>query len=77
MASSPAMSTDEAWVAARTQASLTQRLKDQRNAPKNGMAILSTEDGSVERIDSVAHFHFSNNGQWLAYQRLTSLKWKS
>ncbi|MAW84860.1 MAG: hypothetical protein CL832_10805 [Crocinitomicaceae bacterium] len=72
MASSPTMSTDEAWVAVRTQASLSRRLNDQRNAPKNGMAILSTEDGSVERIDSVARFQFSNNGQWLAYQRLTS-----
>ena len=56
MASFPAMSTDEAWVAARTQASLNQRLNDQRNAPKNGMAILSSEDGSLERIDSVARF---------------------
>ena len=55
-ASSPAISSDEAWVAVRTQASLTQRLKDQRNASKNGMAILSIEDGSVERIDSVARF---------------------
>ena len=72
LATSPTMSSDEAWVAVRTQASLTQRLNDQRNTPKNGMAILSTQDGSVERVDSVARFQFSNNGQWLAYQKLTS-----
>ena len=72
LASSPTMSSDEAWVAARTQAALAHRLKDQRNAPKNGMALLSLEDGSVERIDSVARFEFSNNGQWLVYQKLQS-----
>ncbi len=72
LASSPMMSADEVWVAARTQAPLAQRLKDQRNAPKNGMVLLSLEDGSVERIDSVARFEFSNNGQWLAYQKLQS-----
>ena len=72
LASSPKMSSDEAWVAARTQAALAHRLKDQRNAPKNGMALLSLEDGSVERIDSVARFEFSNNGQWLVYQKLQS-----
>ena len=72
LAFSPAISSDEAWVAVRTQASLTQRLKDQQNALKNGMAILSIEDGSVERIDNVARFQFSNNGEWLAYQKLTS-----
>ena len=72
LVSSPTMSSDETWVAARTQAALTHRLKDQRNAPKNGMALLSLEDGSVERIDSVARFEFSNNGQWLVYQKLQS-----
>ena len=72
LASSPTMSSDEAWLAARTQAALAHRLKDQRNAPKNGMALLSLEDGSVERIDSVARFEFSNNGQWLVYQKLQS-----
>ena len=72
LAYSPTMTSDEAWVAARTQAALAHRLKDQRNAPKNGMALLSLEDGSVERIDSVARFEFSNNGQWLVYQKLQS-----
>ena len=72
LAYSPTMTSDEAWVAARTQAAIAHRLKDQRNAPKNGMALLSLEDGSVERIDSVARFEFSNNGQWLVYQKLQS-----
>ena len=72
LAYSPTMTSDEAWVAAHTQAALAHRLKDQRNAPKNGMALLSLEDGSVERIDSVARFEFSNNGQWLVYQKLQS-----
>ncbi len=66
LANNPVISNDENWVAAYKQPTLVEKLKDKKNAPKQGLSLLSLRDGSIAEYDSVKSFKFSENGKWLA-----------
>ncbi len=68
------LSSDSGWVVARVLPTQEERdkaagKKDDKDKPKNGMALLRTSDGSVETFERVKSFAFSEDGLWLAYQR--------
>jgi len=69
LADRPRISGDGAWVAARLEPSLEARESTNGDAPRSGLALLSTATGQVERFDEVQDFAFSEDGSWLAYQR--------
>ncbi len=69
LADRPALSADGRWVAARTVASLEAR-ETSDTPPANGMALLSLDDGTTERVERVRSFAFSPDGAWLAWHHL-------
>lgn len=70
LASRPAVARGGGWVAARAEPSLEAReTAKPGDAPRTGLALLSTATGDVERFDDVRDFAFSEDGAWLAYHR--------
>jgi dipeptidyl aminopeptidase/acylaminoacyl peptidase len=73
--SGPAISSDSRWVAAKVEPSLEETEKARKaketgdKAPKAGLALVSTADGSVVTVPRVKSFAFSEDGRWLAYHR--------
>ena len=67
LGSSPALSKDGAFVAMRLNPTLeaTETAKA-GNAPRRGMALLSTASGAVNEFTEVESFAFSGDGAWLA-----------
>ncbi|HSL83656.1 MAG TPA: hypothetical protein VLF66_12850, partial [Thermoanaerobaculia bacterium] len=71
----PAISSDARWVAAKVEPSLEEKEKARKakktgdKAPKAGLALVSTADGSVVTVERVKSFAFSEDGRWLAYHR--------
>ncbi len=69
-ASHPALTPDGRWVAARLNPSLEATETAPRGAaPRRGMVLLDTSDGTVLTFDDVQTFAFSSDGAWLAYHR--------
>jgi dipeptidyl aminopeptidase/acylaminoacyl peptidase len=70
LASHPVISRDGAWVAMRLNPTLeaTETAKA-GEAPRRGMAILFTANGTVTNFAEVQSFAFSHDGLWLGYQR--------
>ncbi|HEX6200245.1 MAG TPA: hypothetical protein VF150_08280, partial [Thermoanaerobaculia bacterium] len=73
--SGPVISSDSRWVAAKVEPSLEETetarkaKKTGDKAPKAGLALVSTADGSVVTVPRVKSFAFSEDGRWLAYHR--------
>ena len=42
--------------------------KEDKDRPKNGMALLKTADGTAESFERVESFAFSEDGRWIAYK---------
>lgn len=70
LGSNPAISKDGAFVAMRLNPTLeaTETAKA-GDAPRRGMALLSTATGAVTEFPEVQSFTFSPDGAWLAYHR--------
>ncbi|MGN8226212.1 alpha/beta hydrolase family protein [Gracilimonas sp. BCB1] len=65
---SPKITPNGEWVAAFLRVPLAEELKAEKNKPKQGLSLLSTNDGSITEFDSVQSFTFFENGNWLAIQ---------
>ncbi len=67
----PVISKDARWVAVAVSPTFEELEKDEKdkNGPKDGMALVSTGNGSVTLFDNVEKFAFSDDARWLAYKR--------
>ena len=67
----PVISGDARWVAVAVSPPFEELEKDNKdkNGPKDGMALVATERGSVTLFDDVEKFAFSDDSRWLAYKR--------
>jgi len=72
LGASPRITPNGAWVAAYRKVPLAEELKAKKNAPKQGLSLLATNDGSITDFDSVQSFTFSEDGNWLAIQHYQS-----
>jgi len=70
LASNPVISPDSAFVAARLNPSMAATEAAGRgDAPRRGLALLTTATGDVIEIGDVRSFAFSADGAWLAYHQ--------
>ena len=72
LGASPRITPNGAWVAAYRKVPLAEELKVKKNAPKQGLSLLATNDGSITDFDSVQSFTFSEDGNWLAIKHYQS-----
>ncbi|MEQ8523599.1 prolyl oligopeptidase family serine peptidase [Gracilimonas sp.] len=72
LGASPKITPNGSWVAAFRKVPLAEELKAKKNKPRQGLSLLSTNDGSITEFDSVQSFTFSEDGSWLAIQRYQS-----
>ncbi|MBD3616480.1 MAG: S9 family peptidase [Gracilimonas sp.] len=72
LGASPKITSNGAWVAAFRKVKLAEELKAEKDKPKQGLLLLSTNDGEVTEFDSVQSFSFSENGKWLAVHHMQS-----
>lgn len=72
LGSNPVISFNENWVIAYKSVPLAVQLKEKKDAPKRGLALLSLSDGSVQEFDNVSGYQLSNDGRWLAIKNYQS-----
>lgn len=72
LGASPKITPKGVWVAAFRKVRLAEELKAKDDKPKQGLSLLSTEDGTITEFDSVQAFSFSEDGNWLAVHRMQS-----
>jgi dipeptidyl aminopeptidase/acylaminoacyl peptidase len=72
LGASPKITPNGKWVAAYKRVPLAEELKAEKDKPKQGLSLLTTNDGSVTDFDSVSSFTFSEDGNWLAIQHYQS-----
>lgn len=62
----PRLTTNGSWVGATLKAPLAKQLNEEDKDHKPGLALLNTETGETEKIDSVETYRFSNDEKWVA-----------
>lgn len=62
----PAITRTGNWVAAYIKPELAEELKAEKEKPRQGLALLNTQNGETVRKDSVRAFSLSNDGSWIA-----------
>ena len=72
LGASPQVTPNGGWVAAFRKVPLAEELKAEKGKPRQGLSLLSTDDGTITEFDSVSTFSFSEDGNWLAIQRYQS-----
>lgn len=74
LGASPKISPNGAWVATFRKVPLAEELKEGKDKPQQGLALLSTNNGEITEYDSVSSFQFSEDGRWLAIHHTQSKK---
>ncbi len=69
---SPKITPNGAWVGAFRKTPLEEQLNTKKDKPKQGLSLLSTNNGTSIAFDSVQSFIFSEDGNWLAIQHYQS-----
>jgi len=71
LGSKPAISSDSRWVAAAREVDLvlSVKTKDEKPGPRRGMILLDLQSASWQEMEDVKDFAFSEDGNWLAYQK--------
>lgn len=62
----PRLTTNGSWVGATLRTPLAKQLEEEDKDHKQGLALLNTEKGETEKIDSVQTYLFSNDEKWVA-----------
>ncbi|MEX0844280.1 MAG: S9 family peptidase, partial [Balneolaceae bacterium] len=70
LGASPKITPNGAWVAAFRKVPMAVELKDEKDKPKQGLSLLSSNDGEITEFDSVRSFQFSEDGSWLAVHHM-------
>ena len=68
----PRITKDGNWVGALRKVSLAVQLKEKKNAPKQGLTLLNTQNGGTLEFDNVRSFSFSNDNNWIAIHHYQS-----
>src|SRR5690554_346932 len=72
LGSNPIVSNNELWAAAYKKVPLAVQLKEKKKAPKQGLSLVSLQNGYQSEYENVRRFEFSNDGNWLAMSRYQS-----
>lgn len=68
LGASPKITSNGKWVAAYLKVPLKDQLKDKKKKLKQGLSLISTQNGETTNFDKVQKFDFTNNGEWLVVQ---------
>ncbi|MCD6517355.1 MAG: S9 family peptidase [Candidatus Aminicenantes bacterium] len=63
----PVFTKDSSWVGVVLKPEALRILAEEKEKPKNGMALLELETGSVSKVENVKSFAFSEDSSWVAY----------
>jgi len=70
----PQLSSNSSWAAAIVRPSAVDLLKESKDRPQQGMALIDTRSGEILLIEKVESFTFSKDSKWIAYKHFEEEK---
>ncbi len=65
--SKPVFTKNSSWVAMVLKPEAVELISEKKEKPKNGMALLELTTGSIEKVENIKSFEFSEDSSWIAY----------